>query len=345
MKLKTGEGTVRILHLGDSHIASDYISGPIRDRLQAHFGSAGRGFSHIDHRLKYGGRVQKRAESPWKKLRHVELHKKHLPFGFSAISLESKKKGASIVYAVKPEDQVVRLYYQQHEKGAAVALKVGKKVLSTVQTKGPTKSVVASVDLPPNAGKLRVVAQGRGAKLYGISFERKTPGLLYEPIGPVGGDAKLYLEFGRDSFTEHLRAHAPDLFVIMVGGNDALKVRKGWQSLADVRQHHIDLIRLLRTTVPGADCMLWSPMDSGKKKGGKVVSKRLTPEVQALQREVAEAEGCAYWDMFTLMGGAGSITRWSKARVMNADLIHPRRAAADLLGHEFADAFLTAVDP
>ncbi|MEO1232927.1 MAG: hypothetical protein AAFZ18_28940, partial [Myxococcota bacterium] len=50
------EDNVRVLHLGDSHIAADYITRTVRTRFQARFGSGGRGFVHADQKARFGGR-------------------------------------------------------------------------------------------------------------------------------------------------------------------------------------------------------------------------------------------------------------------------------------------------
>jgi lysophospholipase L1-like esterase len=343
--VKSSKNPVRILHLGDSHIAADYISGPIRRRLQSKFGDAGRGFMHIDHRRKYGGRVINRKEGPWKKLRHVELHKKHLEFGFSGISLESRSRKASISYRLSQSDSLVRLYYQQQPKGGVLQIRVGGKSLGPLDTKGPKKSVVAQFQLPKlSKKKARLILQALGpkVKLYGISFETSQSGVLFDPIGPVGADAKLYTEFGQDSFRQHLQAYSPDLIILMVGGNDAMKIRKGWTTLEKVKQDHLQFLSTVRKVVPNADCMIWSPMDAGRRKGKRIVSQWKIHEVARLQAAVAKSAGCAFWDLYGFMGEKGSIARWSRAGVMNRDLIHPKRAAADLIGTSFADFFLEA---
>ena len=288
--------------------------------------------------------MKSRPEGPWKKARHVEIHKERHPFGFSAISLTSKKKNARITYSIEAKEDLVRVYYQRHPKGGALDIIAGKTTLATIDTKGADESLIHDVKLPAKTKTIDLVATGPGVKLYGISFERQAPGLLYEPIGPVGADAKLYLQFGRDSFEQHIKAHKPDLFILMVGGNDTLKIRKGWTTLDNVHKDHADLLALLKKIRPEADCMVWSPMDAGEKKGGKVVSKDKIVEMRALQEKVAASHGCAFWDMHKLMGGEGSIALWAKAGVMNRDLIHPKQKAADLLGHMFSDAFLEAFD-
>jgi lysophospholipase L1-like esterase len=224
-------------------------------------------------------------------------------------------------------------------------VKLGKETIATIGTTGTEASLVEKLELPEGKKKdLEIVAQDKGAKIYGLSFETGVPGVIYEPIGPLGGDAKLYLQFGRKSFREHLALHAPDLVVLMVGGNDAMKVRRGWTTMDQIRADHVELIKLLREIVPNVECLLWSPMDAGEKEKGKVVSRTLIRETREMQAQIASEMGCAFWDMYEAMGGDGSIARWSKANVMNADLVHPRAPAADLLGDLFADAWLAELD-
>lgn len=334
---------VRILHLGDSHVASDYITKTIRDRLQDRFGDAGRGFTHPDQRLKYGGRRDKRAGTPWEKDRIVDTGRAGRPYGFSGISLESKKKGAKVRYKVLPTDTRVRIYYQRQPRGATLTANLGKTRLGRIDTAGDPLSMVETFDLPQGKrgkARLALITGGAKARIYGLSFETGAPGVLYDPIGPVGADAKVYLQLERASFKEHLAAHAPALVVLMVGGNDALKIRKGWTTPERVRKDHLDVIDVLRAAVPEADCLIWSPMDAGKRARGKIVTKGGLGAVRHMQAEVAKEKGCGFWDLHEAMGGEGSITRWSKAGVMNADLVHPRSRAADLLGHLFADAWM-----
>src|ERR1700733_2544316 len=42
---KTNKGVVRIVHIGDSHIQADILSGTVRHKLQDFFGNAGRGLN------------------------------------------------------------------------------------------------------------------------------------------------------------------------------------------------------------------------------------------------------------------------------------------------------------
>src|SRR3954465_12415254 len=40
---ESGKGVVSIVHIGDSHIQADFLSGIVRESMQSFFGNAGRG--------------------------------------------------------------------------------------------------------------------------------------------------------------------------------------------------------------------------------------------------------------------------------------------------------------
>ncbi|MFP2903049.1 hypothetical protein [Corallococcus sp. 4LFB] len=55
---------------------------------------------------------------------------------------------------------------------------------------------------------------------------------------------------------------------------------------------------------------------------------------------MALAGGCGFFNLYTAMGGAGSLARFHQAGFMHEDLVHPRGRGLDLLGQLVADALL-----
>lgn len=336
--------TVRILQLGDSHVAADYITSRIRRDLQAKYGDGGRGFVHPDQPWGYGGRRTAKSKSGWTTDRIVDTGRAGRPYGFSGYSLTADKAGVSAWYRVRPNDRRVRLFFRPRA-GTSVTVYLDKRKLGRFDlSKAPPFVEIPLADRKPRrfrrgppGNSLRVTADAKGVSLYGLSFESASRGVQYSVIGPVGADAKVYLQLDEQSFTRHLRAYDPDLVVYMVGGNDALKIRKRWTSLARVTRDHRRLLRLVRDTLPEADCLLWAPMIAGRRRGERVVHKAYLTEVRDMQRKVAQENGCGFWDTMSAMGGPAAMSRWVPA--MNDDLVHPRKAAADLVGRMFVRAW------
>lgn len=340
-------GRVRILQLGDSHIAADYITRTIRDSLQARFGNAGRGLVAIGQKERYGGRALSR--SGWNRNRIVDEGQAGLPYGVTGMIIESTRAGAEATFTLVPEDDEVQVHYHAQPGGGAFRVYADGEELMYVDTdaaKPESRAAVVPIPMhrmgdvvPPEV--LRIRADGPNVRLMGLSFESEQPGVILDAIGPVGADAEVYLTFEQASMRAHMRALKPDLVVLMVGGNDALAVRKASRSLDEVRQQHADLIAAVKQHVPDAECLLWAPMDAGERlEDGLVVSKRYIEEIRDLQRETALEMGCAFWDTYESMGGSGAFGRWLQEGIMNSDMVHPRAKGGDLMGHLFARALM-----
>ncbi len=336
---------VRILHLGDSHIAADYITRTIRERLQSRFGNGGRGFVAADQRTIYGGRRIKR--TGWRRIRIVDKNGPGQAMGFASMKLISTKNGVDISYKLSSNEKEIVAYYLAHPGGPPLTISADGFELErfpTRSTKKESRALRVDVDLPPpEPQSVSISADAPQAEVFGVSFEAKEPGLIYDSIGPVGADAAVYLTLDPDSLAQNLQALRPDMIVLMVGGNDALAVRKGVRSLEEVENQHLKLLERLQKASPQADCLVWAPMDAGEPLGrGRIGTKKYIPEIRDLQRRVAEKAGCAFWDTFDAMGGEGSFGRWLKKGIMNKDMVHPRSKGGDLMGHIFSKAFMQA---
>jgi lysophospholipase L1-like esterase len=343
------DGVVRIIQLGDSHIAADYITRTTRAQLQDRFGNAGRGFVPADQRAEYGGRRVER--KGWERLRCVDPKGPGNPFGFAGMYLESEHNGAELTYELEPDDDDLVLYYQAQPKGANLKIFAESELLATVPTKNKkARGLVERIEIPEHRlgaaippAVLKVTADGPNVKFFGLSFESLKAGVLYDSIGPVGADARVYLQMDQTSMAEQLDALRPDLVVLMVGGNDALMIRKGERTLEDVRTDHEALITQMQRHLPTSECLVFGPMDAAERMSdGRLVSKTFIKEVRDLQREISLKKGCAFWDAYEAMGGAGSFGRWLREGIMNEDLIHPRAKGGDLIGHLFAQALINA---
>ena len=53
-----------------------------------------------------------------------------------------------------------------------------------------------------------------------------------------------------------------------------------------------------------------------------------------MQQRVARDNGCAFFNMFAAMGGAGTMARWhaGKKHLVGADLTHPNAEGAETVG-------------
>ena len=118
----------------------------------------------------------------------------------------------------------------------------------------------------------------------------------------------------------------------------------------------VDVLGRVARAVPAASCLLLGPPDRGQRvaaedgaraKGdGNWESAPRILEIADLERRVADAAGCAYFDEIAAMGGSGAIVRWATEVEPRAssDRVHLTRSGYVELGRAFAQDTIDAYD-
>ncbi len=329
----TAKHPARITYLGDSLTADDTIAQRLRSTLGGRFGDGGPGFVHVvpPHPYCRHRAVRRTASASW------TVHGVATPFppdrllGYGGGSAESHG-GASARFT--PTQQVVtraEVYYLAQPGGGELGIAVDGKDASAIATSAPTKKAsYAAVPLGGALSKLDLKASGR-VRVFGVVLEADR-GLVVDNLGVVNATAKSWGKNRRDHWTGQLAHRAPDLFVVMIGTNEA-----GWlegKALVEHTRVMQELLAPVRAANPTASCLVVSPFDQlDYEKAGLPPRASIAPMVAA-QRTAATAAGCAFWDGQAWMGGPGSSRAWRRAGWLTNDFAHPTTAGA----HRIADA-------
>ncbi|AKQ63470.1 hypothetical protein A176_000382 [Myxococcus hansupus] len=330
---------VRVVHLGDSLVASDHITDLVRDRLQERFGAGGKGFLFITRPASAGRWTRSgRGTDGWEIERLVDSKWPRDRVGWTGVAFSTDKGPQSTRYDVEGS-RVAELFFLAQPTSGSVQFSVDGKPLQRIQTRGFSKNkseaAFARVTLPQGAKTLTLTTSGK-VELHGMTLETGTPGVVYDTVGLLGGMAEVYLRAQPAAFRAQLRQRKPSLVVMMVGGNEAFFYSRDRITLETVREQIRELMSRVRANVPSAACLLMAPIDAGvRTMSGEVVARRGTQEIGDIYREEARAAGCAFWDAYAAMGGDGSAARWFAEGLMLDDLVHPRARGSDLLGHLF----------
>lgn len=339
LRADTRRTPVRVVHLGDSLVASDYITDVVRDRLQERFGSGGKGFLFITRPASAGRWTRSgRGSDGWEIARLVDTKWPRDRVGWTGVAFTSASGSQSTKYDVEGS-RVAELFFLAQPSSGSVQLSVDGRPLQRIQTRGFSKTkseaAFARVNLPEGAKTLSLTTSGK-VELHGVTLETGTPGVIYDTVGLLGGMAEVYLRAQPAAFRAQLRQRKPAMVVLMVGGNEAFFFSRDRTTLEEVRAQMKELVSRVRANVPDAACLVMSPIDAGvRTMGGELVPRRGSKEVSDIFREEARLGGCAFWDAYTAMGGEGAALRWLEAGLMLEDLVHPRAKGSDLLGHLF----------
>lgn len=341
-KKKTGHVT-RISHWGDSAIVADGITSGLRRLLQRSFGDAGHGFMLIDGGKSYAHQDVRHSARGWSLIKIIHRADKLKRYGFGGISVKGYG-GARATFATKEGapvgERVSRfdVYYMKGPRKGRLELKVDSEAPRLLDTAAESPiDAVESIVVPDGAHKLRLRAKG-SVRLYGVVMERDAPGVVYDSLGLLGARGSRLLDYNDAHLAAQFRFRQVDLMVLMFGGN-GLHDRT---SLATYRESFESLVKKFRQASPDSACLIMSPVDHAELYRRRY---RTIPRLIAIipiQREVAHAQGCAYFSAFDAMGGEGAMASWVKRDppLAYVDYSHLRPAGGNVVGLRVYKAML-----
>jgi len=343
----------RILHYGDSPTTADSITADVRRLLQTRFGDAGHGFVLIAKPWAwYGHRGIKLAGSGWRIQPASQARAKDGIHGIGGVSFTGETGASSSV--TLPDDKYSRVivYYLAQPEGGDFTVSGApeegdEEKIEDVQTAGESgkKPAFAEIQLPPGTRTVSLRVTSGSVRLFGYRFDKEQPGVQYNSLGINGAQVQMILRaFETTQWTENLRHEDPALVVLNYGTNESIYPRYVDEEYPDELRR---VIAAIRTAVPHASLLLMGPMDRGVANAGGEVSTAPTLEsLIAVQKRVAAETGCAFFNTFEAMGGAGTMARWyaSRPQLVSADYTHPMPAGAAIVGELFEKALLQAYE-
>jgi lysophospholipase L1-like esterase len=342
----------RVLYYGDSTVASDYVSGTVRRRLQRRFGDAGHGFILIANPWEwyFHNDVFHGSEGEWKASRLAGPIAPDGMYGLGGVSFASYGGGVAW-FGTAPRGDYGRrvsrfdLYYLEQPGGGVVDLTATGAPTVHVSTRGPAKVArVQSVSVADGESRLTVRAAGGGpVRCFGVALEREEPGVVVDALGAHAAMALFWERQNRAHWEEQMGLRDPGLVILQYGTNES----DLWRLDSDDYERRLgDLVDEVRAIAPGASLLLVAPLDRAEARAGALVTKPVIVQLVAIQRRVAANHGAAFWSIFDAMGGEGSMARWYRTRpqLAGGDLTHPTPLGAEVVGDLLVDSLLQAYD-
>lgn len=340
---------VRIVHIGDSHTAADWQTGPIRRQLQARFGDGGRGFVPIGRPWKawsQEGLLTNQAGDWTTALNHPASRRATGDgyFGLAGYAMASRQGGARAWTEVLAASSRAELdWLAQPGGGSFDAIVDGTR--TRISTRSDERhAAYRSFELSAAAQHhLEIQPLGDGeVRLLGVALDRTEPGVVYDALGINGARVATALSWNEALWSEELRHRAPALVVVAYGTNDAVDVETSLDAFA---RGLAELLARITRAIAGSSsesssgsCLVLGPPDRG-------TAPRLG-EIVGRARKAAAVAGCAFYDQVAAMGGLGSMERWAKEAYPRGqpDRVHFTREGYAQLGSAFVSDTLRAYD-
>ncbi len=412
-ELKSGKRKrLNIIHIGDSHIQCDWMSGQLRLLLQDYFGAAGRGLIFPYSVAKTNGPIDVYSSSNvnWESRRNIIPNPSHVPTGISGFGLRTEKeyfylklgissssgtfnkitliapfsafypsfnicniddpdllKGLSnnkkVYHTVKKGESLIQIasnygvsIYEIRKwngfRGSKVS--VGRRLIIYQKNTDennfkslPFNNVftnqisinpwAASYSLNGSFSEVYLIPDSlspfQESLLFGAVLEDTTKsGILYHMIGVNGATHKSYFE--SEFFFEQINTLKPDLIIVSLGTNESLGSQ---QTINEMGPFMESFYYSLKSECKGAGILITTPPDTYKKRKYKNLS---TLQVRAQQIDFAVKNNLAYWDLFKVMGGLGSMGKWGSAGLASKDRVHFSQSGYKMQGQLLFDALM-----
>ena len=226
--------------------------------------------------------------------------------------------------------------------GGSLEVQANNTDIGEVATDGESTSPdFARVALPPGSREITITVRNGPVRLFGVSFEKEGPGIVYNSLGLNGGQVQVMVRyFDKQHWAGQLQHQHPDLVIINYGTNESIFPSYIDRYYADELR---EVLRRVRAAVPNAAFLMMAPMDRGERDStGEIVTVPILPRVVEIQRQVAQESGWAFFNTFQAMGGQGTMARWyvAQPRLVTADFMHPLPGGAKRVGTLLDEALL-----
>ncbi len=320
---------VRVLHYGASMIGVDDLTSILREKFQTRFGDGGAGVVLLQRFMSnYLHRWVKLDARGWDNCYIGYLCKKDGTYGLGGVTYWSSNGRGYTKIATRKETlgstvSKFELWYATDPRGGDLLVRVDGGTPKRISTKAAAhEDRWETFDVDPGKHAIEVSAAPNGnVRAYGVALETDGPGITWEQFSWLGAFTKRMHGWDDAHIARQVEHRDPSLVAFTFGGNDTRRVANGNVDGKGYAAEYVLGINKVMAGAKNASCIVIGMTDRGRSLTFEIKSAHVEEIVEA-QRDAAKQAGCAFFDMYTAMGGAGSIKKW---RAEN-----PPRATADL---------------
>lgn len=335
---------VRILHYGDSQIEMDRISCNLRSYFQRTFGGGGPGMVPVIQSIpsfavsQYASGALTLYSSYGDGARtngNYGLMAKCYRLGGGATFGANASRHSSTDARVKKFSNVTLLYNDRVGNFSAT-LKDRKSEYRETQEPGLVGIHTCHWQMDSATTSLQISMQG-SADIYGIMLDDGY-GVAVDNI-PLRGSSGNQFTLINDTLLRSCYKQANVGMIILQFGGNSVPVIYNDKSLNNYCTSIDRQLKRVHQACPSATIVFVGPSDMSTRRGGKLDTYPMLPRLIDSLRTIALRNHVAYWDIYEVMGGQGSMVTWARNGLAGPDYVHFTPAGANKVGKALADNF------
>ena len=343
--------TYRIMHYGDSQIEMDRISSVLREKLQEHFGGSGPNMIPAVQTVATISVVQNETGLKRYMVYGDANRASHNRYGvmsqFGQVmgegSIGFTQTNHSQAFAKVKEISTVSVLLGKNSNGFKTTLHCDNIKTEPKVLKANDGVSLITWTLPADVKRGTIKFHGR-AEIYAVLLDGEA-GVAVDNVALRGCAGTIFTRINESTLQQSFELLGTRLIIMQFGGNNMPNIttpQKITPYMADLERQ----IRYLKRVAPKASLLFIGPSDMGRRYGGKMGTWKYLPELNDSLRVMALRNNVAYWDMFHVMGGEGSMAQWVKHNppMAGPDYIHFTMRGAQQIGANLARSFTTYYD-
>ena len=334
------EKSIRILHYGDSQIEGDRISDYIRLKLQSEFGGEGPGLisfmpvtpsvvnkiswsSGWDRYPVFAGKDKRVKHNNFGALAHITRYYNYetitdtTPYKSAWVKvLTSKNGGPTASYFKK-----IKLFYGGAQTKTYVELYENGTLNTSDSLLSGGNFNIKEFNL--NQGPLLHEFKFKGKDspdFYGLSLEGNS-GVMVDNFGLRGSSGTFFNQINFVQLKQFYDYLNTKLIILQFGGN-ALPYMTTKEQAVSFGTYLKAQINIIKKLAPQASILIIGPADMSVKVGTEYETHPQLEDLRDAIKKAAFDTDCAFFDMYSCMGGKNSMLTWVEQGIGAKDYIH-----------------------
>ena len=330
---------VRIAWFGDSMVEGDLITQDLRYLLQKKFGGAGVGIVPITS-VTAGFRqtIQHTFSENWTNRSLLDSFKADEMLGITGFMFKPQLNAKADTNSLTDKNlswvkykgsrqrgldkfYKARLFYGETENNTIVNADFnnGTKINLVLAGKKAVNAIDIGASTPFNELKLTFLNQSK-LPVYAVSLETDT-GVIVDNLSFRGNSGLPLTKIPESILKGFDEENNYDLIILQYGMNAVSPTAKDYHWY----QQGLDrMVKHIQKSFPNAAILFVGVPDKGHKQDGQYITNPGVPFVVETEKQVAENNGIAFWNLFEAMGGFNSMVKWAEAdtSLANKDYTH-----------------------
>lgn len=343
--IEAHDNKVRVVHYGDSQIEGDRITSYLRTRLQNEFGGKGQGEIPL-HSLSNIKNINFAYSDNLNFYSIIDLEKhnfSHYGIMQSAVIPNNEDQAYIKLSFAKPVSGEITLYYGNHSENSNISFVQRGETLSSYDLDNEVFLSKLSVNITKPTKSLMITTKGF-PELYSLDFSDKS-GVYVDNVSLRGSSGYGFTKNNGEFLSRMNDMLNVRLVILQFGVNavpqDEQTVMPSYNFYKVRLKKQVDFIKRVN---PNASIIIVGISDRSRKKSDAYETNPNIPMILAVQKQVAEECGVAFWNLFEAMGGNNSMPSWvlRDKPLANKDFTHFNETGAKYVGEMFYKALENA---